>query len=90
MCVCVYVHICAYKIRESSLPCSEEAGHEADGGPGSTEDQQTIFWELCAQLCSPQVQKRSSNTGAGPAKSPEGLRNWKICHERAEMAQKLK
>lgn len=47
-----------------------------------------------AQLCSPQVQKRSSNTGAGPAKGPEGVEELENLSwgetERAGVAQKLK
>lgn len=79
--------------RKAALPCSEQAGHEADvglaaertntflvcvGNCAATRSREVTLHlcsapgRLCqAQLCSPQLQKRSSDTGAGPAKGPE-------------------
>lgn len=80
---------------KAALPCSEQAGHEADvglaaerantflvcvGNCAATRSRE-VSLHLCsapgrpcqAQHYSPQIHKRSSNTGAGPAKGPEGV-----------------
>lgn len=79
---------------KTALPCSEQAGHEADEGPGSREDQQApgLCWELFTSAqhqrhhakpssALPRYKKGAAILEQVQPRALRGLRNWKICHE---------